>query len=702
MQINDFCRIFSESDGFRKKSRLLIIPNDQERAQIRTFLSGQDCVARIRISDCVTHNNFLPAPPRLFLDLSQSIAVANQNGKIAFVQGFDAIMELWALPLIAQGYETLRDLLDNQTLSFLLISQHYGEQAREAFRHPRYEGGQTVLRVGQAASSLSVQHKIRLIDNGFKNDPIPGRGLGSLSSFIREHEDGLLTEAEANIFVDFHGAPLAGIDEGWDQIYSRRQFLTAFCALDDELSDPAIDWLYEQSRDNPRNGLEVVRKHFFRQGIGAPETLKHAPELIFQSEPHIKELLIWMLRSSLSDGCYLYAVLTNPDFSAEHFLEFYVCEALNLLESGRTPLFAEERKSALQQIGTALISGELALFIRQCQKYPVEQVAPWFNLQTAMEKHELLRRFTKSSEAKIPPTILKVYPLLRAYMEPYQLGLIELNQYFDDYRLQKLKDHVTSDFCERAKQVKTHLPGISDRDALVQEYVNEDDTALLVVDGLGAEYLPLLISLAQKRNIGVFSAEPAFVKLPSSTEFNPIQWPENRRLPEIKSLDNYLHNGSEMHSVKSQEEDFVTLLEIFDGKILPAVAESMTRFSQIILTSDHGATRLAACANQQGLARTIPMPDGIEISDWRYTKTIPGVKPDDALMENLAGTHWIVRGYDRLPKKGPKLHEMHGGATYEECLVPFVVFKQGAVFVPKAQQTHNTGSEFVENTDFDL
>ena len=75
---------------------------------------------------------------------------------------------------------------------------------------------------------------------------------------------------------------------------------------------------------------------------------------------------------------------------------------------------------------------------------------------------------------------------------------------------------------------------------------------------------------------------------------------------------------------------------------------------------------------------------------------------DSALMENLAGTHWIVKGYDRLPKKGPKLHEMHGGATYEECLVPFIVFKQGAVFVPKAQQTHDTGSEFVENSDFDL
>ena len=157
-----------------------------------------------------------------------------------------------------------------------------------------------------------------------------------------------------------------------------------------------------------------------------------------------------------------------------------------------------------------------------------------------------------------------------------------------------------------------------------------------------------------------------------------------------------------MHTVKPQEEDFAASLEIFEEQILPAAAKAMTRYSQVVLTSDHGATRLAACASQQGMAQTIPMSEGCEISDWRYTKKIPGMEMNSSLMENLAGTHWIVKGYDRLPKKGPKLHEMHGGATYEECLVPFIVFKQGAVFVPKAQQTRDTGSEFVENSDFDL
>lgn len=82
--------------------------------------------------------------------------------------------------------------------------------------------------------------------------------------------------------------------------------------------------------------------------------------------------------------------------------------------------------------------------------------------------------------------------------------------------------------------------------------------------------------------------------------------------------------------------------------------------------------------------------------------SIPGKIPSQGLMENLSGSHWVVKGYNRLPKKGGKLHEMHGGATVEEILVPFIVFKQGAVFIPQAQQTQDSSVEFVEDDDFDL
>lgn len=704
MRVNDFCKHFSESEAFRKKSRLLIIPNQQENAQVRSFLTESPLAEKVRISDSITQNRFLPAPGRLFVDLEQKIRDVNHAGKTAFVTGLDAVMELWTLPLSTEGYGILRDLLGKRELNCLFLSTQYGENAQTAFEsNPRFKEGQTILRVGEEASSDAPHHTIRIIAKEFRYDPIQGSVLDSLSAFIREHENGLLADV-ANICVDSNGQPLAGIREDLLQIHSRKLFLKVFCALDVELSEPAIDWLYGKIHKTPGNALAFIQKYFCKHGVSSPETLKTAPQQIvkvFQAEPQVGELLVWMLKRSLLEGSYLYEVLSNPGFKCEQFLNSYVCEALDLLEHPRSQEFAEERKAGLQQIGTNLVSGELAQFIRQSRGYMEEQIVPWLNLQTDMEKHELLRRFMASSAAKVPPAILKVYPLLQAYMEPYELGMVELNGYFDEYRMLKIKNKVTKEFCERAKQIQIHLPGISTRDSLVKQYAGQEDTALLVVDGLGVEYLPILISLAQKWNLGIFTAEPAFVRLPTSTKFNSIQWPEERRRQEIKSLDNNLHNGSEMHAVKPWEEDFAASLEIFE-KILSIVAETMTQSSQVVLTSDHGATRLAACASQQGMAQTIPMPDGCEISDWRYTTKIPGMEMNSALMENMAGTHWVVKGYDRLPKKGPKLHEMHGGATYEECLVPFIVFRQGAIFVPKAQQVRDTGSEYVENSDFDL
>lgn len=703
MFVNDFCRKISESECFRKRSRFLIIPNSQEESELRSFLASNSFVCEVRISDCITHNNFLPAPSKLLSDLSCKVREVNHAGRIAFILGWDAMQMLWDSSCAKASYGVLLQMLDDSGMSFLIFTQSASNEfMQETFQHPRYQEGQIVLHVGTAASSEPVVQTIRLIAKEFQFDPIQGTVISSLKQFVKEYGDGMLVSETVNIFANFNGNRFAGIREEWPQVYSRKQYLKTFCSLDDELPESSIDWLYEQFHEKQGDVAAIVQHRFFPEGINSREALIAAPEKIMREEPIVKEVLLWVLKNNLKEGSYLYAVISDPQLTTDNFATCYVCEALNMLEDSRRDAFAEERKSALGQIGVSLFSGELAKFIRQCKEHSVEQVAPWLNLGTDLEKCELLRRVITSDWTKIPQCILKVYPLLDAYMQPYQLGFVEINQYFSDYRILKIRDQVTPEFCERAKAVKIPPSGVASRDSLIQSYSKEDDAALLVVDGLGAEYLPLLITLAQKRNLGIFTADAAVTKLPSSTEFNPISWPEDRRLPEIKSIDNNVHNGAELHALKPWEEDLAALLDVFDKQILPAVAQAMTRFSTIVLTSDHGATRLAVCANQQGLSKTIPMPENCEISDWRFTKAIPGKTKNGELMENLSGSHWIVKGYDRLPKKGPKLHEMHGGATYEECLVPFIVFKQGATFVPKAQQSQQAGTEFVENSDFDL
>lgn len=713
MFFKDFCRRISGTEGFRKRSRLLIVPDSRDASELRSFLASKSFAREVRISDCIGHNNFFPAPSRLLSDVSRKVREANQAQKMALILGWDATQLLWNTSCSKESYDALRRMLDDPGMSFLIFAQSASNESMQGFfSHPRYQDGQVILPIEGAASSEPVAQTIRLIAKEFQSDFIQGKAIGSLKQFVREYEDGLLDSETVNIFVDFNGVRFAGIREEWPQVYSRRQFLRIFCSLNEELQERSIDWLYEQFYEKQgdvagkQGGVATLVQHrFFPSGVNSPEALIAAPGKIMQAEPPVREVLLWVLRNNLKEGSYLYAVLSDPRLTTDNFATCYVCEALNMLEmeGRRRDTFAEERRSALVgPIDVSLISGELAKFIRQCKEHAIEQVAPWLNLGTDLEKCELLRRVIASDWDQIPQCILRAYPLLDAYMQPYQLGFVEINQYFSDYRILKIRDRVTPEFYERAKTVKIPPTGVASRDSLIQSYSKEDDAALLVVDGLGAEYLPLLIALAQKRNLDVFAADIAVTRLPSSTAFNPISWPEDRRLPEIKNVDNNVHNGAELHAQRPREEDLVALLDVFDKQILPAVAKAMTHFSTIVLTSDHGATRLAVCANRQGLSKTIPMPENCEVSDWRFTKAVPGKAKNAGLMENLSGSHWIVKGYDRLPKRGPKLHEMHGGATYEECLVPFIVFKQGATFVPKAQLSQHANIEFVEDADFDL
>jgi hypothetical protein len=703
MQLNDFCQRFSTVENFRK-SRLLLIPNKEDSMAVRSYFNSCPLMSKVRISDCLSRNDFLPSPQRLFHELRHKVSSINANRLFAWIEGFDAITTLWSLENISTAYVELRDMLDDVSLHFLVSSSRYGEIAKNAFLHPRYHEGKIVLHLGDHASSEENQQKIYLLDKSFFGISIPGMHIPNLQSFVRESEDHTLSGGNLNVFVDFHGHQLAGLSADLPQIYTRECFLQVFCGLQDSLSTAALDWLYEKFADAHElvNVMTLTQNYFARNGINRENVLKYAPLKMRVAKGAEREILLWMLRMSLKQRSYLKYVVDNQTLVPEHFTVFYVCEALNHLQDPFVEEFSAERKAALNEIGMELLSGELAEFIHRTRDFSLEQISPWLNCNTILEKNELVRRIMEMEAWEVPHEIFKSYPLLGSYMKPYQLGYVELNKYFNEYRQQKLKNHVTDVFCSSAKDVGWATSGIPSRDTLLQTYVNEPDTALLIVDALGAEYFPLLLALAEERSLGIETAQVACSKLPTSTEFNKIQWNPERRLPEVKALDSIIHNGAEYHMTKPVEENFVALLEVFESKILLEVAKAMATYSKVILTSDHGATRLAVCAYQQGLAETIPVPEGCAIDDWRYMASIPGKIPSQGLMENLSGSHWVVKGYNRLPKKGGKLHEMHGGATVEEILVPFIVFKQGAVFIPQAQQTQDSSVEFVEDDDFDL
>ena len=158
------------------------------------------------------------------------------------------------------------------------------------------------------------------------------------------------------------------------------------------------------------------------------------------------------------------------------------------------------------------------------------------------------------------------------------------------------------------------------------------------------------------------------------------------------------------HETRRAEENLAAALDVIGSEVIPRVADGLAHFERVLVTADHGSSRLAVLARQTDpmLARTLTCEVGAEIADWRYRKRAAQGECPPELEETLDGQHWVVRGYDRLPKRGGgQSFELHGGATLEERLVPVVIFSKTGQFVPKAK-VDGGRVQIVEKDDFDL
>jgi len=134
-------------------------------------------------------------------------------------------------------------------------------------------------------------------------------------------------------------------------------------------------------------------------------------------------------------------------------------------------------------------------------------------------------------------------------------------------------------------------------------------------------------------------------------------------------------------------------------RVRDAVSTALSDYERVVVTADHGSSRLAVLAHQNGYTETIQVSG--DILDWRYMKANRDIQRPDGL-EATMDDYWIVRSYDRLSKSGGKPYEMHGGATLEERLVPFVVFARTPAAIPAVEPTIRVKPQQIEEDDYDI
>lgn len=702
MTLNEYCE-YIRNPLAEAKARVVSLPPGESWTELRRFCQKRGDI-ELRISNLVSEGGWLPMPDEVFGRVRDAMTAQATSGKSVVLLGMPGYLALLADENKRAALVALREWVDDtsgrEAVCFLRGDVGTGLIVKTVFANPRYRQGKQLIEIDaeQAVPQFEVgRTEVMLVGDNLASF-IP-EACDTFQKYLRFTEEHPNDSYARQIVVASEGRELHGLADEVRQVVHLKDFARVFYDVEDAgLSEDAVRWMCEQGKKGAGKILsETLQTLFFQEG----EVAKRVLRVFDMRKGAEREAVLWLIKHVAPKGSHLDCVARQEEIFVGNFRSAYVTGAAGWLDE--SSVYADERRDAIQAAGVRMSDADIRQFIARCAGESTSRVAPWLNCGTGAERAELLRRCAE--DGLMSNTVKEVFPEAAAYLSAdLVFGDVALEEYFREYRELKMAGRVTPEFYDRAQRIVTPH-SVKSRDGIVQRYSSDSGCALLVVDAMGAEWLPMLLVLARQRNIGVDSVAVGETNLPTSTQFNNIYWPDvMRRLPNIKRFDNIAHNGAEMHEVRRAEENLAAALDVISSEVLPRVAEGLAQFERVLVTADHGSSRLAVLAwqTEPKLARTLACEAGSEVVDWRYCERAAQCGCPSEMEEALDGKHWVVRGYNRLPKKGGgQGFELHGGATLEERLVPVVLFSRTGQFLSKAR-TGAKRAQIIEKDDFDL
>ncbi|MCM1225181.1 MAG: BREX-4 system phosphatase PglZ, partial [Lachnospiraceae bacterium] len=268
----------------------------------------------------------------------------------------------------------------------------------------------------------------------------------------------------------------------------------------------------------------------------------------------------------------------------------------------------------------------------------------------------------------------RVYPDLFAYLQPYRFRNELLDNYFQDYKYQKVINKILPDFetivLEQAEKREYNLI-LEPRSSKIEK-LSTKDSLLYFMDAMGVEYLGYIMMVCRELLLNA-KITVCRCELPSITSRNKEflePWDE-KQIVSIKDIDDIKHHGKfdydyysnsklPLHLIKEMEIIHDTLEKIRNKLI------SGDTIKRAVMIADHGASRLAVLHDTENVWE---MEEKGQHSGRCCPKSDVDVQPDYA---TDAGDFWALANYDRF-RGGRKANvEVHGGATLEEICVPII------------------------------
>lgn len=284
------------------------------------------------------------------------------------------------------------------------------------------------------------------------------------------------------------------------------------------------------------------------------------------------------------------------------------------------------------------------------------------------------------NQVKASTKLREIYPELAAYLSDVAPNQPELSTYIAKYKSHKLENTLPNDDDVFFNGIQTSTYDY--RYALLSD-ATDNNTAILWVDALGVEWLPLLEwTISNNRDFNLVNSYIAQATLPTETCFND-QW-ASMTTPHSKldKLDKLAHKGV------VDEPDYYACIEeqfAFISGIGKHISSLMEKYHRVVITGDHGTSRLAArfFHTREGVAAP---KDSKVYSHGRYCEIPDGciiALPDVQIVKGPNDVQYAVfSNYDHFKQSGfaagadddnAIYGEVHGGATPEEMLVPVIV-----------------------------
>lgn len=342
---------------------------------------------------------------------------------------------------------------------------------------------------------------------------------------------------------------------------------------------------------------------------------------------------------------------------------------------------------------------DISELITRLQAYYFRIFKPAFTGLSRAEKEFVINLYSNGVLDKLE--IQGIYPALYSYLfgtaETTIHGNDEWKVYLQAYRESKvsgrdnayLKQYYESG-CANSTNLFSMYYALPRQEVAVALYV--DDSDLYVLDGVGAEYLPLLVELIRNKGYEIEACDYAACHLPSITEVNKSYLSELPYKEWILDFDRDVVHGEYYRTALNLRKAF----DVLEGIVKTIISESEGK--RIVITSDHGATARAKWtdtkkkysfedAHHEG--RCCEIANKVDYSDTvDYIVFEDEVKPGKPYVISLNETSLYNR---------PR-YEDHGGATAEEMLVPIIVAVPGG---QTKKKTYKVLDEKLEVTGLD-